>query len=113
MMSVTNPRSLSARTDLLVVAKGVLAGTVEIVQGCRDLVRLGSLASVSSYAAFRVIRAVESETDDYPLGDRREGYSAEILERLDKETAEYVARCRPAVLVACSELIEELETHPL
>jgi 2-methylcitrate dehydratase PrpD len=66
-------------------------------------------AAAPASPAFKAITGVESETDDYPLGERRNSYSAELLAKLDSEVSSYLNEVRPAVLQSCREIIEEVE----
>ena len=98
-----------ARKAIIEIAQGMLDGSVELLAGCRRLVRLRIEAAASVSPAFNAITGVESETDDYPLGEGRNAFSAELLAKLDSEVSTYLSEVRPAVLQSCREIIEEVE----
>src|SRR5262245_62100714 len=101
-------RSLALK-EIADVAQGMLNGSVELLAGCRKLVRLRIDAAAPASPAFNAITGVESETDDYPLGEKRNAYSAELLDKLDSDVSTYLDEVRPAVLQSCREIIEEVE----
>src|SRR5262245_5203488 len=98
-----------ARRSMIEVARGMLNGSVQLIDGCRKLVALRAKAALPPSAPFDVFRGVESETDDYPTGQRRQMYSPDLLERLERENARYLDQVRPALLDACREIIDEIE----
>lgn len=91
---------------LLETAKAVLDGNLGIVEGCRQLAGLGAVLDQPLPSSFDVLIAVDSETDDYPLGPVRDRYSVEALVRIDDEVERYVHSVRPAVLAACRDLVD-------
>ena len=98
-----------ARKEIIQLAQGMLDGSVELLAGCRRLVRLRIEAAAPVSPAFNAITGVESETDDYPFGERRNVFSTELLAKLDSEVSTYLSEVRPAVLQSCREIIEEIE----
>jgi hypothetical protein len=95
---------------MLEIARGMLDGSVDLIEGCRNLTAFHADASLPQSAAFDVLCGIESETDDYPIGEVRKSYSSELLERLDRDVAKYIDDARPAVLDACRQIIREIET---
>jgi len=91
----------------------MLNGSTDLLIGCRLIVQLRTEANVATTSAFDTLRGVESETDGYPLGERRAAFSQELLARLDLEVSGYLAEVRPALLDACKEIIREVETWQL
>ncbi len=102
-----------ARQELIEIARGMLNGSIDSLEGCRSLVRLRVESGAPASSAFNAVRGVESEIDHYPLGECRAGYSAELLKRLDSEVSSYLDKVRPVLLNACQEIIREIETLPL
>ncbi len=109
-MSTDLTKRDSARQSALEVARGIVDGTTTVLEGCRSLVRLRADAEIPRSEAFCVIIGVESETDDYPVGNQRASYAPELLERLDAQVLPYLDEVRPAVVEACGEIIREIET---
>jgi hypothetical protein len=99
-----------ARQRVAQIAREMLTGMTDLVSGCRSILLLRHNIGVTESPALDTISAIESETDDYPIGPAREAYSAELLKRLDAEIAEYLNRVRSVLLEACKELIAEIES---
>ena len=77
-----------------------------LIHGCRKLVGLiPSLPSrlADSEAALTIV-GIESETDEFPIGDQRALWAPEALIRKDRELATYVESIRESLLAACVEL---------
>ena len=104
-------KSDSAERAVLGHARAMLAGEIDLVLGCREIVRwateLPRLRSLDE--PLNVLRAVESETDDLPLGDVRKHWASDALSAKDREAQRYLERCKPELLTACSQLVEALE----
>ena len=84
--------SNDARAKALTNARAMLSGTLSLVEGCRDMVRLlGELDPelAESEAALTFV-AVESETDEYPVGEARTQWNSEALRKRDAELQTYV-----------------------
>lgn len=59
---------------------------------------------------FNSIRAFESQTDDYPIGDVRSNWAPEALARFDRDYERYLPAARDDVLKACEDLIREFKS---
>jgi hypothetical protein len=96
----------SVREEIATVACGMVAGVVELLDGCRRIALLrGSLSEPDiSDPDLLVVVAVESELDDVPLGATREQWSPDALAAKDKEKAEYLDAANQELLRACRAL---------
>lgn len=56
--------------------------------------------------AFWAIRAIESETDHFPLGDARRECAPDYLKRMDGEMGRYIEGAREDILDLCHEIIQ-------
>lgn len=96
------------RKKILSVAEQILNNSLDIVQGCRQL---DSLYTRSSYAEndkdFLIIKAVASETDEFPVGEVRKHYDDKVLEKLDKELNEYLGQSKSIIFQACENIIKK------
>jgi hypothetical protein len=54
---------------------------------------------------FFSIRAIDSETDHFPIGAMRENCSENFLKKSDKEIAEYLDKVKPSIISSCKEII--------
>ncbi len=103
----------SARKAALDVLRGMLDGSMPLIEGCRTLVSLRFNANIPPSEAFIVFIAVESETDDCPLGSVRNGYAPELLARSDAKIARILERDGPIIIDACRDVIREIESLQL
>jgi hypothetical protein len=103
----------SARQTALEVARGMLDGTISLIEGCRSLVRLRTDAQIPPSEAFDVFISVESDTDDCPVGSLRAEYAPELLVRLDAKISRILTKDSPVIIEACREIIREIEALQL
>ena len=85
--------------ELMRVCRSVVDGEIEIVEAARLLVPLLRQCRIDDENA-SVIVAVESETDDYPLGSERERWDREVLRQRDTSRLAYVAQIHDAFTAA-------------
>lgn len=95
------------RHALVNTASEMMAGTIDVITGTRELNRLRKQGDLPMSHAFEVIEAVESETDQYPVGNVREQYSPDLLARLDAWAAACIERATPSLRDACAAVIRE------
>jgi hypothetical protein len=95
------------RARIVEVAEAVLTSQLDLVSGCRELTALCHILPPESLPIFYPVIGFESETDDYPLGDVRQQFGKDYLERMDKRIKEYSERSRPWVLAACREIVKQ------
>lgn len=73
---------------------------------CRALSQLDFSDEVHSFVL--ALSGVESETDHFPTGTQREGWSQEALMRLDAERDGYLERVEDEIQKSCARLIDDL-----
>jgi hypothetical protein len=103
--SIAYEASAREATD---VARAILDGTRDICDGCRALTRLAH-DLVSDWVAdpdFRVIGALDSDSDRFPLGEVRRRWHAGVLAELDAEREELEERAKPAITAACRSIVD-------
>jgi hypothetical protein len=96
----------SIRAQLVVVARAMLDGQLELIHGVRRLTKLRVNMPDPDWDAFDVIRGVESETDDLPIDEERALWDSKALDEKDAIRREYVEKVRPAVLEACARIVD-------
>jgi hypothetical protein len=101
---------VSLHREILGVARGVLDGTVGIVEAARILVSISFALGVEDEEPFLTFRSIDSETDHYPLGDVRARWSPNALAREDGKRERYEAKIRAGVEEACRGLIAKYES---
>ncbi len=92
------------------IAKQVLEGAVDPVEGCRQMVALQYVELNESQQHdpdFLMIVTVESETDDLPTSRSRHLWDDAALERMDQRKAAYLLRRKDAILSACRAIVEK------
>jgi len=98
--TVTNKRS-----ELVAVATAMLEDRVKLIEGARKICALRHQVGDPENEAFMPIRAIESETDHFPLGKMRDQCASDYLQRMDAEMNRYLADAREDILLACREII--------
>lgn len=100
------PDRVSARRhELVAVASGMLAGDVNLIKGVRRICALRFAIEDPENEVFLPIRAIESETDSFPLGAMRSSCSEDYLKRADAEMESYLADACDDILQACREIV--------
>ena len=95
------------KKELVDVAQRMVAGTYDLIEGCREIVSLRHEIDDPDNEVFTPIRGIESDSDDYPKGSVRSHYQKDFLERLDKEETEYLSRTKSVIITSCEEIIKE------
>lgn len=98
-------RVSAQRRELVAVASGMLAGVVNLIEGMRRICALRFAIEDPENDVLLPIRAMESETDSFPLGAMRSNCSEDYLKRADAEMESYLAGARDDILQACREIV--------
>jgi hypothetical protein len=93
------------RRELVAVASGMLAGSVNLIEGMRHICALRFAVQDPDNEVFLPIRAMESETDSFPLESSRLQCSENYLRRADADMERYLADARDDILHACEQII--------
>ena len=94
----------SERRKARELAQAVLDGRMTVLEGARALVSLAHTDAVPDVEDRRLIIAVESETDDLPLGEVRKLWAADALKEKDVEIAHAETLYRDHFLQACQRI---------
>lgn len=95
----------ASRNELVTIASGMLAGGVNLIEGMRRICALRFAIEDPDDEVFLPIRAMESETDSFPLGAMRSNCSEDYLKRADAEMECYLVDAHDDILQACKEII--------
>lgn len=87
------------------VAREIISGQLGIVLGSRIMVGLIKWLSREEQKIFLPFIAVESETDDLPLGEARLRWDRDALARKDREVEAYLERAQDSIYEACQEVL--------
>ena len=101
-------RVSARRHELVAVASGMLAGGVNLIEGMRRICALRCAIEDPENEVFLPIRAMESETDSFPVGAMRSNCSEDYLKRADAEMESYLADAHDDILQACREIVRTL-----
>lgn len=93
--------------DIAGVAAQILNGSIEMLDGCRTIVRMrkGLSESHASDPDLIVFAVVESELDDVPPASMAHLWDPAAFAAKQREKDEYLAAVRENVLRACSSLV--------
>jgi hypothetical protein len=95
----------SKKNELIAVASAMLVERINLIEGVRRICSLRFAAGDPENDVFMPLRAIDSETDHFPLGEMRARCSADYLRRMDAEMQDYLSDARPYILEACKEII--------
>jgi hypothetical protein len=100
--------NLTAKEKMVILAQQIIDGSMDIIDGCRRMTYLNIEEKIRNEDTdFLTLRGIESETDEFPIGEVRKHYHKRSLEKLDKELNEYIEQVRPTLLKACKNLISK------
>ena len=95
--------------DVVQVSRSILNQTMGVTDGARRLAALRFRVRAESDSDFLVFAGIDSETDNFPLGDIRSRWSQDALARSDGERKRIEAHWRQSVEMACRSLIHKYE----
>ena len=95
-------------------ATAIIEGRPGVLEGCKQLAAVGHklLADRFDDEDFSLFDAIACESDNLPTGTARQYWSAEGLEREDREIARYEAVVREQVHAACRNVIARFKRQP-
>ena len=103
----------ATRNELVAVANAMLDGRVNLLEGVRKICSLRHDSEKPDSDVFLTFRAVDSETDRFPLGELRSMYDKVKLAKLDEEMTAYVEDAKDDIFRACKNLIREFSPSDL
>ena len=103
-------RQEQIRVQILRIAKQLAAGEISVIAASRQLSHFRHDVELPLAHILLTFAAIDSETDALPVGDARREWSAEALERKDREITEAEDFYRNTAIDAANELVRLLET---
>jgi hypothetical protein len=96
-----------ARLAMAGVARTMLAGEMDLLEGCLQLTALSRQLPQAELDDPDVltIRAVDSELDEMPFGSTRALWAPDVLAEKDRQCKEYLAQSRPFIEEACRSIV--------
>lgn len=95
----------SKREELVGLANSMLAGEVNLIEGVRKMCSLRFAIGDPENDVFIPLRAIDSETDHYPLGEMRARCADDYLRRMDTEMENYLEEARQDILDVCRDIV--------
>ena len=89
------------------IASNILDGKIGLIEGLRKLVPLQNEFGNPNEDEFLVFKAIESETDEFPISEARSSWSEAALKEKDAEIQEYEDQVRASVHDACRRFIQK------
>lgn len=96
--------------ELVHVSKSMIDGEIDLIEGVRKICFLRNYTKFPDSKVFIPIRAIDSETDHFPIGEMRKFCSMEYLKRMDEEMHVYISNMKDEILKCCSEIIRFLRS---
>lgn len=96
-----------ARRQVVEICSGILAGTVDLLQGCHLLASLRWDTGIDEWDPdFSTFVAISSEMDAMPVGEIRKHWAPEALARLEPDIQAAIEWASPQVLPACRSVVQ-------
>jgi len=93
------------RQELVGVARAMLDGRMDLIEGCRRILALRFQVNGSDDEAFVPFQGFDSQTDHLPKGDARNRFAPELLERFDAEEEEFLEAAKTEILRSCQDIV--------
>jgi hypothetical protein len=93
------------KAEIIITARAMSDGRISLIDGIRKICALSVATGEPDNEIFLAFRALESETDHYPLGEVRSQYSSNYLQKLDTELHMYISDRTPLILDECKRVI--------
>src|SRR5579859_7742704 len=91
------------------LASEIIQKKINLVEGVRALEHLLVTLKIDMDEEFLTIKAVDSESDVFPMGSVRKHWNPEKLKELDKERIEFEKFYENGVFEACRKLVEKFK----
>lgn len=100
---------LAKRLELVLLAQDMLSDKVNLIEGVRKICSLRFAIADPENDVFIPFRAIESETDHYPLGKARIICSEDYLRRVDDQIESYLENTKQVIFDGCRDIIRLYE----
>jgi len=101
---------LSARARAVDACAAILAGKLDVLEGCHLLASLRWEVEVDERDAdFVTFAVISSEVDALPIGEVRQHWAPEALAKFDPDIRSATAWALPQAVVACRSVIQRFE----
>ncbi|MCB1655164.1 MAG: DUF2489 domain-containing protein, partial [Pseudomonadales bacterium] len=97
-MPSSSNSNLDPQQELVLVAKSMLDGSLNLIEGVREICELRKATNDPEDELFFSIRAIDSETEHFPIGRVRKECSGPFLKRADLEMKNYLSETKEVIL---------------
>lgn len=103
---MNSPKNTGAKlAELVALATAMTAGEMNLIEGVRKITALRHYVENPDDEIFMAIRAIESETDHFPIGAARANCAPDYLKRADEEMERYLMDATADIHAACREIL--------
>ncbi len=100
----------NSKSEIVEVCQHMLDEKISLIEGCRKLVKLIS-KNEEDNEIFFPIRAFESDTERFLLGEPRKHAEPNYLRELDQEMDDYIEKSKEDILKACKNIIKYFDNR--
>jgi hypothetical protein len=93
--------------ELMEIAQQIIDNTIHPIEGCRLINKLRFKTANPSDEVFLPIIGIESETDEFVLGNTRSNADSTYLKEKDTELERYLLELKPVLIRTCEQLIRK------
>lgn len=97
--------------EVVYLVNSFLEGKTGAIEISRKIIRLSYDLGIQDSDEISVFKALESQTDHFPIGALRNNYSDERLKEIDEETKDYEDYYKESVTDVCLKLIDKYSTE--
>ena len=108
-MSVDRDSSSEARDQAIGLARAILEGRVELIEGARLITYLLPTLGLQDLTDLMPFAMIDDESDDIPTGPERRYWNPDALEKKDQLLEQVMVRHASAAIEACRTIILRLE----
>jgi hypothetical protein len=94
------------KREIVNIAKSIIDDGNPDLQRIRRICDLGFRLDDEEITVLLTLKGIESETDEFPVGDVRKNFPTELLEKFDYEVDTYLSNVRNIIIDVCNEIVE-------
>jgi hypothetical protein len=97
----------TGRAEIVAIALAMTIGKLDLIEGARKITEKRFSVEDPNDEVFFPIRAVESDTDRFPIGSAQDAWDTESLKHINDELSLYMKDARSDILEACNRIISK------
>ena len=113
-MSINWHEINESRAEIRMRARQMLAGELSYIEGSQEMSRLFNEARMEILSTpYVTFVGIDSETDRFPVGVRRNGWNRAALQRLDEERLEAEVWAKALAEPLCLQILTDPNFDPM